>query len=48
MYAITVTLRSGYRMTAVINARSERHALAQVWAADTGRNVASVGACRTW
>lgn len=46
MYHVTVTLRSGARVTGVLNATSERHCIAQVRNTTEGRTARAVVAVR--
>lgn len=48
MYYVEVTLRNGARVSGVLNANSERHAIAQVRNTVQGKDVRAVVATRTY
>jgi hypothetical protein len=48
MYYVTVTLANGAKVSGVLNARSERHAEAQVRNTVQGRDALRVEAVRSW
>ena len=48
MFYVEVTLRNGARISGVLNANNERHAIAQVRNTLEGRDARSVVATRTY
>lgn len=48
MYYVTVILKNGARVSGVLNARNERHAIAQVRNTVQGRDARHIEAVRSW